>query len=89
MSSQPLRPAAQVLARQLPGGAVLVHLATNQIFELNETSARVWALLTGGLSAEAIVERLGEEFDVEPAQASREVGALLARLREAGLIGPG
>ena len=89
MSGQPLRPSAQVLARQLPGGAVLVHLATNQIFELNETSARVWELLTGGLSPEAIVARLGEDFDVEPAQASREVGALLARLQEAGLIGPG
>jgi len=40
-----LKPAPEVLARRLPGGAVLVHMRTNRIFELNETGARIWELL--------------------------------------------
>ncbi|MGH9173141.1 MAG: PqqD family protein [Vicinamibacterales bacterium] len=86
MTNRPLKPAAQVLARQLPGGAVLVHLGTNQIFELNETSARVWELLGEGLAPDDILNRLLDDFDVAPEQASTELTDLLARLQDAGLL---
>ena len=78
--------APQVLARRLPGGAVIVDLQTNEIFELNETSARVWEMLEEGSSPDVILTRLVEEFDVETVQAAAELNSLLADLERRGLI---
>ena len=81
-----LKPAANVLARRMPGGAVLVHLPSNRIFELNETGARVWELLAEGLDGEALIGRLGSEFTVDPVRLRTEVDAVLAHLGREGLL---
>jgi len=80
------RPAPDVVARQMPGGAVLVHLRRNQIFELNETGGRIWALMVEGRSSADIISVLTSEFAVTPADAERELLALADRLAEAGLV---
>jgi hypothetical protein len=69
------------------GSAVLVHLDTNRIYELNATGARVWALLEQGLDREAIISRLREQFGVEDAEIESAVDELLAKLASEGLIG--
>ena len=81
-----LKPAPQVLARRMPGGAVLVHLPSNRIFELNETGARVWELLAEGVDREALIERLGSEFTADPIRLRAEVGAVLDQLGREGLL---
>ena len=81
-----MKHAQDVLARQLPGGAVLVHLQTNRIFELNETAARVWALLGEGVPQHDLANRLIGEFAVEAETAAAEVKDLLARLVREGLL---
>ena len=81
-----LKPAANVLARRMPGGAVLVHLPSNRIFELNETGARVWELVAEGIGGEALIGRLGSEFAVEPGRLRAEVDAVLDRLGREGLL---
>ncbi len=81
-----LTPKADVVSRRLRDSAVLIDLATNGIFELNGTGSRVWELLHEGLTIEAMVGRLHEEFGVEPARATAEVEALLTSLRLAGLV---
>ena len=86
MSDGALKPAAQVLARRLPGGAVLVHLGTNRIFELNETGAKVWELLSEGLDRSQILQRLIGEFEVEPAQAAADLSSVLDHLEREGLL---
>ena len=86
MSDAPLKPATQVLARRLPGGAVLVHLGTNRIFELNETGAKVWELLSEGLDKGQILERLIAEFAVEPALAATDLRTVLEQLEREGLL---
>lgn len=86
MSDTPLKPATQVLARRLPGGAVLVHLGTNRIFELNETGAKVWELLSEGLDNGQILQRLIEEFAVEPALAAADLRTVLEQLEREGLL---
>lgn len=83
---QPMTLAPQVLARQLPGGAVLVHLESNQIFELNGTAARVCEMLASGTTRDAILDRLLEEFEVDPVRAAGDVDELLAALERRGLI---
>jgi hypothetical protein len=81
-----LKPAPDVLARRLPGGAVLVHMRTNRIFELNETGARIWELLHEGLDQQGLLTRLLEEFDVDADRAAAEVEAVLGQLGREGLV---
>ncbi|MGE0705479.1 MAG: PqqD family protein [Vicinamibacterales bacterium] len=69
------------------GSAVLVHLETNRIYELNETGARIWALLGEGLDRAAICSRLSVEFGVSGPETEHEVDDLLADLEREGLIG--
>jgi Coenzyme PQQ synthesis protein D (PqqD) len=82
----PVRPQAGVVSRRLGDGAVLVHLPTNRIFELNDTGARVWELLAEGKDVPAIVADVTREFAVEGAVAEREVNDLLDRLHHEGLL---
>jgi hypothetical protein len=72
--------------KRLGDRMVLVHLATNQVFELNNTGARVWELLGAGVNEEKILEQLTTEFEVEAEQLRQDVGDLLRELKSAGLI---
>lgn len=80
------KPAPQVLARRMPGGAVLVHLDSNRIFELNETGSRVWDLVIEGIDRAGVIEQLVAEFDVDVDRAVRELDALLNALLREGLL---
>jgi hypothetical protein len=71
----------------MPGGTVLVHLESNRIFELNETGARVWELISEGLERDQVVQRLVQEFAVDATRASSELDALVADLEREGLLG--
>ena len=84
--SDALKPATQVLARRLPGGAVLVDLATNRIFEVNETGAVVWELLTEGVSRDEVLGRLTETFAVDREQAAAGLERITAALQRQGLL---
>jgi Coenzyme PQQ synthesis protein D (PqqD) len=86
MAAARLKPVPQVLARRMPGGTVLVNLASNRIFELNETGARVWELMSAGLDRDQLIEQLVQEFAVDAARASVELDTLLARLEREGLL---
>jgi hypothetical protein len=69
------------------GSAVLVHLESNRIFELNATGARVWSLLEQGLGRADICARLQEEFQVSDTDVAETVDALLESLEREHLIG--
>ncbi len=71
----------------MPGGTVLVHLESNRIFELNETGARVWELISEGLERDQVVQRLVQEFAVDATRVSNELDALVADLEREGLLG--
>ena len=75
-----MRPSPHVLCRQVDGGAVLIHLETNQIYDLNHTGYRIWQLLQAGSDYGAIRTSIEREFDVDPAVAAKEVTELLDHL---------
>lgn len=75
-----------VISRPFGDAAVLVDLATNQVFELNRTGYRIWELLEQPLDRNTIADRLQQEFDVERAQLETQVGELLEELRRQNLI---
>jgi hypothetical protein len=72
--------------RRLGERMVLVHLDTNQVYELNNTGARVWELLAAGTGKDKILEQLTTEFEVELEQLRHDVEDLLRELESAGLI---
>jgi hypothetical protein len=75
-----------VLAAQMEGEAVLLHLETKHYFRLNETAAFVWQALEKGADSRALADMLCAEFDVAPDQARSELERLLGELSERGLI---
>ena len=80
------RPDAQVICRKLGEGAVLIHLETNQIYELNMTGHRIWELLEEGLGREEIRDRIQQEFSVASDRLSGQVDDLLDRLSAEQLV---
>ena len=88
MADSMWKPSPQVLARRLPGGAVLVHLTTNRIFEVNETGAVVWELLTAGRSRDEVLTELVATFEVDRDQAAAGFERITAELRREGLLSP-
>lgn len=80
------RASPDALATRVGDEIVLVHTATDQIYVLNRTGARVWELLCDALDRTEIESRLAGEFDVAHADLAEEVGGLIASLVESRLI---
>jgi hypothetical protein len=75
-----------VIARRLGDGAVLVHLPSNRIFELNDTGMRVWELLALGLDVTSIPDHLRYEYADAARDITGEVTRLIDRLQAEGLL---
>jgi hypothetical protein len=67
-------------------GAVLIHLRTNQIYELNAQGSRIWELVQDGLNRDAIIDALEREFEADRTRIGADVDILLSRLVDAGLV---
>ena len=65
---------------------VLVHMGTNQVFELNRTGARIWELIEEGVGENQLLTRLASEFDADHDQLRNEVDAILSELATEGLV---
>ena len=88
--SSPIVPTKGVVSKPVGDAVVLVHVASNRIFELNESGARIWALIEGGASRDEICRRLREEFETDgnaDGNIEASVDELLAELASKGLIG--
>jgi hypothetical protein len=76
----------EVLFQEVSGEIVLLDLASESYFGLDEIGARIWALLNEEKSVGQIVEVLLEEYEVDRARLEGDVNELLENLLEAGLI---
>jgi len=81
-----LRPNPDVISKRLDSGAVLVHIPTSRIFELNETGTLVWDLIGAGSTPAQITSQLVKSFEVDEVQAADEVTSLVEQLRAEGLL---
>jgi hypothetical protein len=75
-----------VLFRQLDGDAVMLNLADESYFGLDEVGARMWSVLAAADSIAAAEAQLLAEYDVEPAQLQADLLALIRELQAHGLI---
>jgi len=76
----------EVLFQEVSGEIVLLDLASESYFGLDEIGARIWALLNEEKAVGQIVEILLEEYEVDRARLEGDVNELLENLLEAGLI---
>jgi SAM-dependent methyltransferase len=80
------RVSERVLARRVARELLLLDTATGVYHVLNETGAVVWESLEQGERVETIVADVATRYDVDASQASADVEAIVAELREANLI---
>lgn len=79
-----MRIADGILMHEEDGDAFLLHSGTGKYFGLNRTGVVVWRAIEAGSDP---VAALGERWpDAPEADRRRDVEALVARLREAGLV---
>jgi hypothetical protein len=81
-----VRPAADVLFRDLGGEAVLLDVASGSYFGLNEVGARVWQLVAAGGTLAGIVAALAAEYDVPGERLQADVLALVEDLAANRLV---
>lgn len=78
--------ADNVLFQELDGEAVLLSLDEGCYFGLDELGTRIWQLIEEDLDTQQVVEKIVEEYDVEPEQAQQDLDKFLDDLEESGLI---
>ena len=80
------QPNPDVVGQRLGDEAVLIHLRTNRIYELNPTAARAWELITAGEDLEEVSRRMLAEYDVPEEQLDLELRGLLTALARERLL---
>ena len=76
----------EVLSQEVNGETVLLDLEGESYFGLNEVGTRIWQLLKTSMTVGETLDTLEDEYDVEREQLESDVGELLGKLADAGLI---
>ena len=87
--SATVRITPDVLHQELGGDTVLLNLANENYFGLDEVGTRVWQVLGETRNANDVVTRLIEEYDVPTEQLRADVARLITELAAAGLVSLG
>lgn len=75
-----------VLFRRVDDELVLVKLATNEIFALNPTGARIWELLSEGVGVDDTIGRLSVEYAQGEPVVREQVETFVGELRAEGFL---
>jgi hypothetical protein len=75
-----------VLTREIDGEMVLLDLASEIYYGLDDVGTRIWATLVEHGSVSAARQALIDEFDVAPAILDRDLARLLGALESHGLV---
>lgn len=76
----------EVLFQEVSGETVLLDLASESYFGLDEIGTRVWALLNEGKAVGEVVDTLLQEYEVEKQALESDIDQLLDKLLDAGLV---
>jgi hypothetical protein len=77
---------AHVLIRHLDGESVLLNLESERYFGLDATGTRMWELVTSQPCIALALEKLQEEYEVEPDVLRSHLTQLMSGLVENGLL---
>lgn len=78
--------ASDVVLQLIDGEAVLLKLQDEAVFSLNDTGARVAALIAEGQAVETVIDTLSREYGSTPRQLEEDVRALVQTLLARGLL---
>ena len=81
-----VKPAKDVLFRDLGGEAVLLDLASGSYFGLDGVGTRIWALIAGGKTLAAIVAALAAEYDAPAERLQADLLILVEELIASKLL---
>jgi Coenzyme PQQ synthesis protein D (PqqD) len=81
-----LVPRADVAAREINDGAVLVNMGSGACFELNRVGFEIWKALGPGATVGAICQSLGGRYAIAPEVLAADVRSLAEALAGAGLV---
>jgi hypothetical protein len=79
-------PSPEVLFQEVGGETVLLDLASETYFGLDEVGTRIWHLLSEHGSLRTVYDAMLDEFDVEPARLEGDLLTHVAQLADAGLV---
>jgi hypothetical protein len=85
-SSSRIRVSEGTLFRELQGEAVLLNLASESYFGLDEVGTRIWTVLVSAESIHAAYESLLVEYDVAPERLWADLEVFVGKLVENGLV---
>jgi len=76
----------EVLTRELRGESVILDLASERYFGLDEVGTGMWRALTQGKSIEHAIAALETEYEVDPRTLRADVAEFVRKLADAGLV---
>ena len=82
-----------LVTRNIAGESIIVpikgHVGDLEgLFTLNEVGAMIWQLIDGRTTVGQLTEAVRKEYDVQAAEAEKDVADFLRSLEDAGLIRP-
>ena len=86
LSQQRIRLLPEVMARRVGTEIFFLNVERACYYGLEEVGARMFSLLTEGLSVEDVVARLQIEYSVEPEVLRRDIESLIGELTRHELI---
>lgn len=91
VSTKVYRPSSDVVVRRVGDESVVVPVRNrvgdlDSLFTLNEVASRVWDLLDGQRSLDAIAETICAEFEVAPEVAAADIEELMRALEQVHLV---
>jgi hypothetical protein len=75
-----------VVASELDGEMVLLNLATEEYYSLNEVGTRLWDLTDGKRTVAEMIDTILQEYEAERAGVTEDVLALFQELTDEGLV---
>ena len=75
-----------VMVRFLDGESVFLNLESERYFGLDETGTRMWRVVTAAPSIDTAYQQLLDEYEVEPQTLRTDLGELVQRLIDNGLL---
>ena len=75
-----------VMVRFVDSESVLLNLETERYFGLDQTGTRMWQLVTAAPSIDTAYRQLLDEYEVEPETLRTDLGELVQRLVDNGLL---
>ncbi len=84
-----IQPSANALIQPTGDEAIVLDIASERYFGLNEVGLRLWNLLSANPLLENAHQRLLDEYEVSPSDLERDLIIIVTELADAGLVSVG